>query len=135
MKAKGTLGAVPYPTIKGQSTYYQLIGELEAYGIAKGAPNAKAVPSFLEYYLNGDNYDSNTFFNDKTILDVYKYCRQQTNIINWQNERLVLAGSDSKLMSTLVSASSAQVPTLLAQDANIVGRIVNEHNSILSGLK
>lgn len=71
LKSKNALGAVPYPVFDGKSqvTVFQ---ECQAYGVAKGAKNPKAVPYYLEYYLNPKYYEEKTFFNDSKILDVYK---------------------------------------------------------------
>ena len=44
LKSAGTLSVVPFPEIDGQGKYYQALDEYEAYGIAKGAKNPKAVP-------------------------------------------------------------------------------------------
>lgn len=81
VKSAGTFYAVPMPSIDGQSTYYQGRDEYEAYAIAKGAKNPTAVPYFLRYFLDGNNYDLNSFFCNKQNLEVYNWCMNQKNTI------------------------------------------------------
>lgn len=133
MKANGTLGVVPYPCVAGQSTYYQNIFELEAYGIPKGAKNAAAVPYFLRDYLDGDKYDRNTFFNDKRILDVYNYCMTETT---WDIEcdRWILdldygGAKYQEYLSKLVTATKEQIPTIISQYTPVIESAVKAANN------
>ena len=81
LKSEGSLYIVPMPAVTGQSTYYQARHEFEAYAIAKAAKNPEAVPYFLRYFLDGANYDLNSFFCNKQNLEVYNWCMQQENIM------------------------------------------------------
>lgn len=81
LKAEGVLYMVPMPTVEGQSTYYNLRDEYEAYAIARGAKNPQAVPYLLRYFLDGANYDLDTFFCNKQNLEVYNWCMSQSNNI------------------------------------------------------
>lgn len=78
LKSKNALGAVPYPSFDGK-TQVTVFQECQAFGVAKGAKNPKAVPYYLEYYLNPDNYEEKTFFNSTKILDVYKSLMKSEN--------------------------------------------------------
>lgn len=78
LKSKNALGAVPYPSFGGK-THVTVFQECQAFGVAKGAKNPKAVPYYLEYYLNPDNYEEKTFFNSTKILDVYKSLMKSEN--------------------------------------------------------
>lgn len=71
LKKTGSLKVVPLPTVSGGTTA-TIMGEVEAYGVPQGAPNAELVPYFLRYYLDANNYDKDTFFVNKTVLDVYE---------------------------------------------------------------
>ena len=139
LKAKGSLGAVPYPCVKGQSVYYQNVWEVEAYGIPKGAKNAAAVPYFLKTYLDGDNYDSKSFFNDKTILDVYNYCMHETTLVPEYDRWLFqmdLGGDEyTQFSSELKTASPSGVKTILDKYAPTVERAVNQANNTIAALK
>ena len=84
LKAAGTLYMVPMPSVDGQKTYYQGLHEYEAYAVAKGAKNAKAVPYFLRYFLDSENYDMSSFFCNNQILEVYNWCMNQKNTV-WTN--------------------------------------------------
>ncbi len=81
LKSQGTMYIVPMPSVPGQSTYYQGRNEFEAYAIAKTAKNPEAVPYFLRYFLDGANYDLNSFFCNKQNLEVYNWCMKQENTI------------------------------------------------------
>ncbi len=132
LKNAGSLGVVPMPAIPGQENYYTTLYEAEAYGVADGASNAKAVPYFLSYYLDGENYDENSFFNDKTMLDVYKYSMEQTTL-TFDNTRTInkrFFGSNDYLEyeSKLKTASSGQITTLFNTYKPIVDQAVKAAN-------
>ena len=136
LKSKGALGVVPYPCVKGQSTYYQNIWEVEAYGVPKGAKNAAAVPYFLNYYLDGDRYDSATFFNDKRILDVYNWCMTKTTLVP-EYDRWILSfdfGSDSytEFIQKLQTATPDQIPQLINTYSPLVENAVKQANKIIA---
>lgn len=139
LKAKGALGVVPYPCVSGQSTYYQNVFEVEAYGIPKGAKNAEAVPYFLRYYLDADNYDENQFFNDKKILNVYKYCMTKTTLVPEYSRHLMLYSSCSdeyvELRTKLFSANSSQIQSILNSYEPVVQRALKEQNDAIAALK
>ncbi len=139
LKTKGVLGVVPVPSVKGQSTVYQYLSEPEAYGIPKGAKNPAAVPYFLQYYLDGDRYDSNSFFNDKTILDVYKYCVSQTKIFDTSDRsvlQLDLGGTQyTEFQEKLLTASSAQILTLFNQYSPVIEQAAKNANNAISAMK
>ena len=81
LKAEGNFYAVPMPSVDGQGTYYQQKDEYEAYAIARGAKNPKAVPYLLRYFLDGANYELDSFFCNKQNLEVYNWCMSQENSI------------------------------------------------------
>lgn len=141
LKEKGTLGIVPLPTIPG-SAYYQPYFEIEAYGIAKGAKNPKAVPYFLEYYLDANNYDQKTFFNDARGMDVYKWCISQANTVSWTDDVQMpyMQGSNAKAISNLYAnelkpASPAQVATVLGKMKTLYEGNIKEYNNTLATMK
>ncbi len=77
MKNEGILYAVPLPSVKGQKTYYQGRNEYEAYALVKGAKNPEAVPYFLRYFLDPDNYDLEAFYINAQMEEVYNWCMSQ----------------------------------------------------------
>ena len=83
LKSEGVLYMVPMPGVTGQK-YYNLRDEYEAYAIPRGAKNPEAVPYLLRYFLDGSNYDLDTFFCNKQNLEVYNWCMAQENNI-WSN--------------------------------------------------
>ncbi len=133
LKSKGQLSVVPMPQMDGEKNYYQLYKELEAYAIPVGAKNAAAVPYFLRYWLDAENYDENNFFATKTILEVYKSCRAQQNIFNAENWHLVMPfGSAAQpLTDSIFKATAAQVAPMLSQYRSVVEALVKQANNKL----
>ena len=137
LKNKGSLGMVPYPAVSGQTQYYQNIFEIEAYGVPKGAKNAAAVPYFLNYYLDGEKYDSSTFFNDKRILDVYNYCVTQTTLVAEYDRWIVdmdFSGNESyhEFNTKLETASPDQIPNLINTYAPIIEKAAKDATAMLA---
>ena len=127
MKAVGNLGVVPPPTVEGAKNH--IASEFEARAICKGASNAKAVPYFLYYFFNAENYDENTMFFDKTALEVYKYCRDFSNKVCVPD---LLSKAD---IEELVKLPVDQMPGLLDRKYNTVQAAVNDENAKLATLK
>ena len=63
-RLKKQLAVVPYPT-NGAKDYLPLI-QNSAWGVPKGAANAEAVPYFLRYMLDYDNYKEGLFMNNES---------------------------------------------------------------------
>lgn len=137
MKSSGTLGVVPFFTIEGQSTQYQLMSEYEAYGFAKGAKNTTAAAYFLRYYLDPESYNSKTFFFSEQAKEVYEYSMKQPNRI--MHNRFPLGGGNSQspiadVRLALQAATPDQVPTVLNKYMSVVDACVIDLNNRLSEL-
>lgn len=118
-KNNGELRCVPLPaSYSGESSL--IMSEYSAWGIPKGAKNAKAVPYFLRYMLDDSNYDLDEAFADSSILDVFKtlrdsdaprYCNVMTQILTEADSGLnyfqmydkLFSGEVSQISSTLQS--------------------------------
>lgn len=138
MKASNKLACVPFPKVDGQSKYYQVMHEYEAYGIAKGAKNPKAVPYFLSYYLDGDNYDAKTFFANAQILDVYKSCMKQKNLIIADNDDYVIKSAyigGSSLLAQLNATSASQTKSFLDSQEGVIKNAVKQYNAEVAKMK
>ncbi len=138
LKSTGSLGVVPLPKIDGQDTYYQLHRELEAYAIPIGAKNAAAVPYFLRYFLDAENYDKNNFFATRNILDVYNYCKTQKNRILTYNYNTVFhSGTEVHNMAYQIfaHATEAQVSTYLGQNRGLAEAAVRQANGVLAKMQ
>ncbi len=138
MKASNKLACVPFPQVDGQSEYYQIMHEYEAYGIAKGAKNPKAVPYFLSYYLDGENYDEKTFFANAQILDVYKSCMKQKNLIIADNDDYVIKSAyigGSSLLQQLNATSASQTKSFLDSQAGVISNAVTQYNNEVAKMK
>jgi len=137
LKSTGSLGCVPMPKVDGFD-YLQEFTEYEAYGVPKTAKNAEAAYYFLRYYLDGENYDENTFFCDATILEVYKWCMEQKN--NFINCDEVVLTEDTGLTSAVFKANmkgqkASQVNTKLNSYKSVVDAAVQSANGRLDKIK
>jgi ABC-type glycerol-3-phosphate transport system substrate-binding protein len=136
LKRTGALAIVPYPTVEGGNTA-AIWSEVEAYGIPQGAPNADLVPYFLRYYLDADNYDKNTFFADKTMLDVYESLMAEEEIYVYYDYALItedVGRSGEKMCHGIINVKSAQVQSKLDEYAPLVDAAVKNANGIVSDL-
>jgi len=136
LKSTGALAIVPYPTVEG-GTDAVVWGEVEAYAIPKGAPNANLVPYFLRYYLDGDNYDKNTFFPDKTILDVYEtLMKTEKMFVNYDYALITdeVGTTGEKMCHGLINVKSAQVKTKLDSFTGMVDATVKNTNGLVTKL-
>ncbi len=138
LKSEGTIGFVPFFTLKGQTAYYQSMNEYEAYGIAKGAKNALAAAYFLRYYLDPETYDEKEFFCTAEALEVYQYCMKQPNRI--MHNRCPLGSGNStspaaEVQLALEGATAAQVPSILSKYTNKIDSVVADLNNRLKKIK
>lgn len=139
LKSRGALGVVPYPSIDGKD-YYVDLASIQGYAVPKGAKNAKAVPYFLRYYLDATNYDKNSFFFDKKVLEIFEWCMKQPNIISTNCYSSILGASGHKtnrndLFKQVTTATSEQIPTILSQIAPLFEADVKWANDQLNKLK
>jgi hypothetical protein len=137
LKSQGALGIVPYPTAEG-GTSAALWGEVEAYGIPEGAPNADLVPYFLRYYLDAHNYDKNTFFPDMTMLDVYETLMKSEEIFANVGRALIteeVGVSGDKMCHGIINVKPAQVKSKLDEYAPLVETAVKNANEAVSKLE
>lgn len=136
LKSQGALAIVPYPTVEG-GTDAALWGEVEAYAIPQGAPNASLVPYFLRYYLDGNNYNKNTFFPDKTMLDVYETLMASEKIFANPDRAIItedVGVSGDKMCHGIINVKPAQVKSKLDEYAPLVEAAVKNANDAVSKL-
>ncbi len=134
LKGNDDLYCVPVPTQKGK-TYYQHFSEYEAYGFPKGCKNGAGAYFFLRYYLNKDNYDANTFFNNKQTMEVYNWCMSQNNIDYTIESTLtkVVGNENADFDSFLRTVyKAAQVQNKISEMQPLVKRAVQQANKTLN---
>lgn len=136
LKQAGTLSAVPFPQTEGQDKYYVGSGEYEAYGIVKGAKNAKAAPYFLRYFLDAENYDMSAFFSSKQVLDVYNWSMEQSNrVASVGFSPLNGEDYDQDWTGQLCKTTSGQMKTFLESNSNIIDVRIKNMNKAIDALK
>ncbi len=135
--SNGDLGTVPMPTVDGQKTYYQELGENIAFGVPKGAKNKEAVPYFLRYYLDCANYDMNDFYCDSQAKEVVDWCRNQTFFTNMDVllDKSRYGDSVHDMSYLLRQTESAQIKSNLDKYTAMVAKCVNDSNKSLESLK
>ena len=134
LKSAGTLYAVPMPSVDGQSTYYQGRDEYEAYALVKGAKNAKTVPYFLRYFLDGSHYDLDSFFCNKQNLEVYNWCMSQTNTI-WSTNYESAEDTFGDGKQGLLSLQGSQIKSFLDSNAGMIDTRVRNFNNLVKQLQ
>lgn len=141
LTSTGSIGVVPWPAPYSvdSKTNYTAFGEYEAYGIAKGAKNAKAVPYYLEYVLDSDNLSNkNGYFYSPEALEVYQYAMSNKNRI--QHTRYSDGPMDSCLATDGIyhgmrTQSPAQLSTYLSSNKASIDDFVKRLNARLSKFK
>ncbi len=130
LKEQNLIYAVPVPVPAGQSTYYQGTDEAEAYAIVDGATNPEAVPYFLRFYLDGANYELNTYFVNKQNLEVYNWCMSQKNKIYFYGY-----GDMGSINDGLLSKRSAHLKSYIDENSPVLDKNVKEMNETIAKLK
>lgn len=134
LKANKTLYFVPMPKHPELKKYYQGYGEIEAYGIPKGAKNPEAVPYFLRYFLDGANYTLDTYFGNKQNLEVYNWCMNETTkVISYGYESGDVIGQGN--IRSIQNCTGAQVKSFIDSNKGINEKWVKEQNEIINKLK
>lgn len=140
LRRKNVFAVVPHP--KWDDDEYCLpIGEDTAFGVPKGAKNAKAVPYFLAYLCNLDNYDLSIydkktnptgFFYNQQCKDVY------LEILSIENRQEPQDGAFTKAKQDMKSAfqwllfmkiDSSQINTWLQTKKPILEDSIKYYNS------
>ncbi len=75
LREQNAVAAVPLPVLKKGAKEYQILGEVQAFGVPKTAKNAKLVPYFLRFYFDPANYNMKTFFNVTHADEAIKHIR------------------------------------------------------------
>lgn len=128
LKKDGLLEVVPMPS--HGDAYYQGMGEYEAYAVAKGAKNPKAVPYFLRYFLDPANYDMNSFFMSTQALEVSNWCMEQKNI-KWPTYNGGIADYKDTF-GDIFNKPSDQVKTFIDSNSSVIDTRVKTYNNIIN---
>ena len=136
-KKQGTLGTVPMPSVEGQDTYYQMLLENEAYGIAAGSKNPLGAAYFLRFFLDSAHYDMDTFYCDAQAAEVVEWCQGQKYVtsldqkIHKDQYGESLWGISIKLLET----DAAQINTVLHSYAPVLSSMMTQGNKVITSLK
>lgn len=75
IRSEGAVACVPLPALEKGAKDYQLLQEVQAFGIPKTAKNPNLVPYYLRYYFDIDNYDMDEFYNVDNAAEVIEYIK------------------------------------------------------------
>lgn len=138
-KNNGELRCVPFPaSYTGDNM--TIMSEYSAWGVPKGAKNAKAVPYFLRYMLDASNYDLAESFADPSILDVFKTLRDSDapRYANVMTNTLIEADSGLnyfQMYDKLFSGEVSQITSSLQSFKGGVQDAVDKANEQLASMK
>lgn len=119
LKDRGELGVVPIPT----DSPYQLLYEYTAFGIPQGAKNAQAVPYYLRYVLDKNNYDLDKIYYDAQAKDVVEYTLSFADNKYFFGENEIY-----DLRQALVNGTADQVKSTLASYKGVIQETVDSCN-------
>jgi len=119
LKDRGELGVVPIPT----DSPYQLLYEYTAFGIPQGAKNAQAVPYYLRYVLDKNNYDLDKIYYDAQAKDVVEYTLSFADNKYFFGENEIY-----DLRQALVNGTADQVKSTLASYKGVIQDTVDSCN-------
>ncbi len=85
LRSQGAVACVPLPALKNGTKDYQVLGEVQAFGIPKTAKNAALVPYYLRYYFDADNYNMKKFYNVEHAAEAIEYIQKKNPFIDYNN--------------------------------------------------
>ncbi len=119
LKDRGELGVVPLPT----DTPYQLLYEYTAFGIPQGAKNAAAVPYYLRYVLDKNNYNLDKVYIDAQAKDVVEHT------LSYADDKYFFGENElSELRQKLVAGTADQVKSTLESYEGKIQESVDSSN-------
>ena len=135
------IGYTYLPAIE-EGTYGRASAIFRMYGIVDGAPNANAAGYFIRYWLDSDNYDlQNTFITPEAGQFFYGLTNKTADekYFNFDDAIGMLVGGTGATGSNIFingpkTAYSSQVPTKIAEVANVADQAVIEANKIVQAL-
>lgn len=133
-RVKGTLACVPYPTNGNLDEYYLPMQENLGFGVCKGAKNAKAVPYFLAYILDIDNYnlEDKNFFENEQMKSCYLESLNITNRHNnYIDDVLTFSGEMKNVQYGLANRKSTEIDKYLQDNKDKLQKSVDEYNKAI----
>ncbi|MEE0947066.1 MAG: extracellular solute-binding protein [Acutalibacteraceae bacterium] len=130
------LGFAVLPKLNADDTDYPYTSSERAYGICKGAKNAKGAAYFLRYFLNQDHYDMDEMFKNAEAKEMYLHLREKGDIskVGWAvGVGRVTDPSyfELNLVQPLLDGTAAQVSVNLASVSSKLDGAANAANELL----
>ena len=137
LRAEGVVACVPLPALKEGSKDYQLMGEVQAFGVPKGAKNAALVPYYLRYYFDVNNYNMNGFYNVKYADEVIKYIQKSNPSFRYETAIMTTEStgfSSAEFFDQLKTGGAANVKMTLDSFVPKVEQAMKDMQGFLSTL-
>lgn len=131
------LGYTYLPKLNASDENYPVSVSTRAYGICKGAKNAKGAAYFIRYFLNDAHYEMDSVYKSDEAMDLAAELRKLGDTNKIDMTRAVSCTVDSSFRTTLqyidpmLKGTAAQVDVNLASAANNFNAAVNESNNII----
>ncbi len=112
LRSQGAVACVPLPALKKGAKDYQVLGEVQAFGIPKTAKNPELVPYYLRYYFDADNYNMKNFYNVEHAAEVTKYVQSKNPAIGYAGAIMTKETTDfvtSQFIDELKTGGAANV--------------------------
>ena len=127
--------AVP-PKLNADDVDYPYAGSNRAYGICKGAKNAKGAAYFLRYFLNQEHYDMDQIFKNEEAKEMYLKLREKGDINKIGGYtgvgRVIDASYNAlSLVQDLIDGTAAQVGVNLASVSSKLDGAVAAANKLI----
>ncbi len=130
------LGFAYLPKVNADDADYTFTNSCRAYGICKGAKNAKGAAYFLRYFLNEAHYDMDNMFKTEEAKKLYLELREKGDM-NRQSLAICVTRvldpdvTANELCKELIDGTSAQVAVNLAKCSSKLNSGVVAANKII----
>lgn len=130
------LGFAYLPKVKADDADYPFTNSCRAYGICRGAKNARGAAYFLRYFLNEDHYDMDSMFKTDEAKQLYLELREKGDM-NRQSLAICVTrvlnpdATANALCQELIDGTAAQVAVNLAKSSSQLDGGVAAANKII----
>lgn len=130
------LGFAVLPKLNADDADYPYTSSERAYGLCKGAKNAKGGAYFLRYFLNQEHYDMDQMFKNEEAKEMYLQLREKGDIskVGWSigvGRVIDVSYSELNLVQDLIDGTSAQVSVNLASVSSKLDAASNAANKLI----
>ncbi|MBQ3126279.1 MAG: extracellular solute-binding protein [Clostridia bacterium] len=137
LRSQGAVACVPLPALKAGTKDYQVLGEVQAFGIPKTAKNPALVPYYLRYYFDVDNYNMKKFYNVDHAAEVIEYVQKKNPAIQYNGAIMTAETTgftNAQFIDKLKKDGAANVQMTLASYVPTVNAAMAEAQNFFASL-